>query len=256
LSLAFSGDTARDTSIWHALHIVIGQGRGKEFDMAIHDWPEAERPRERFVQYGAAALSDAELLAIIIGSGTRSRSAVDIGRSLLSRFGSLRELLTADRKSCLRHLGIGPVRFVMLQAALELARRHYLQPLKAGPALNAPGSARDYLVSQLRDRKYEVFCCMHVDTQNRLIAFEELFRGTIDTANVYAREVARQAVIHNSTGVILVHNHPSGVAEPSSADRMATEQIRATLALIDVRLVDHLIVADGQCISFAERGLL
>jgi len=140
--------------------------------MAIHEWPERERPRERFVQCGPAALSDAELLAIIIGSGARGRSAVDVGRALLKRFGSLRGLLTADRRQCLRQLGIGPVRFVMLQAALELARRHYLQPLTTGPSLVNPGEAQKYLLAQLRDRKYEVFCCLHIDARGRLIAFE------------------------------------------------------------------------------------
>ena len=224
--------------------------------MAIHEWPVGERPREKMLERGANALSDAELLAIIIGSGSRGRSAVDVGRDLLVEFGSLRAFLVADRKRCLKQLGIGPVRFIMLQAALELARRHQLGVLRLGPALAAPEAARAYLLGQLRDRPYEVFCCLHLDVRQRLIAFEELFRGTIDGASVYAREVARQVVVHNSAGVIFAHNHPSGVAEPSQADELVTRQLRDALALLNVRVLDHIVVGDGRCVSFAERGLL
>jgi DNA repair protein RadC len=224
--------------------------------MAIHEWPVGERPREKMLERGTNALSDAELLAVIIGSGSRGRSAVDVGRALLVEFGSLRAFLSADRKRCMEQLGIGPVRFVVLQAALELARRHQLGVLRVGSAMAAPEATRAFLLGHLRDRKYEVFCCLHLDTRQRLIAFEELFRGTIDGASVYAREVARQVMVHNSAGVIFAHNHPSGVAEPSHADELVTRQLRDALALLNVRVLDHIVVGDGRCVSFAERGLL
>jgi DNA repair protein RadC len=224
--------------------------------MAIHEWPVGERPREKMLERGPSALSDAELLAVIIGSGTQGRSAVDVGREVLKEFGSIREFLTADRKRCLSQLGIGPVRLLMLQAALELARRHHLDEIRRSPALSTPGSVGVYLLSRLRDLPYEVFCCLHLDNRHRFIAFEELFRGTLDGANVHAREVARQVMHHNSAAVIIAHNHPSGVAEPSEADLRITQRLRHSLGLINVRVLDHVVVGDGVCVSFAERGLL
>jgi len=205
---------------------------------------------------GPSALSDAELLAVIIGCGTRGRSAVDIGRDVLKQFGSLRQFLTADRRQCLKQLGIGPVRLIILQAALELARRHHLDLLRTGPTFLAPESANAFLLSQLRDLPYEVFCCLHLNTQRRLIAFEELFRGTIDSANVYVREVARQAMLHNSAAIIFAHNHPSGVAEPSPADIRITQQLRRGLGLLNVNVLDHIVVGDGVCVSMADLGLV
>ena len=224
--------------------------------MAIHDWPVSERPREKLLAQGAQTLSDAELLAVMFGSGARGRSAVELARGLLIRFGSLRELLTASHQHALAGPGLGPARYCLLQAALELSRRHYRESLNIGPALSSPQSAQSFLLAQLRDRPYEVFCCLHLDTRHRLIAFEELFRGTIDGATVHPREVVRQSLARNSAAVIFAHNHPSGVAEPSQADELITQRLRAALNLIDVRVLDHLIVGADSCMSFAERGLL
>jgi len=224
--------------------------------VAIRNWPRLERPREKLIERGVHTLSDAELLAVLFGCGARGRSAVDVARDLLSEFGSLRELLRAERARCLGRLGLGPARYCMLQAALELARRHYREMLAVGPALAAPEAARAFLLAQLRDRPYEVFCCLHLDNRHRLIAFEELFRGTVDGASVHPREVVRQTIARNSAAVIFAHNHPSGVAEPSQADELITQRLRDALALVDVRVLDHIIVGDGRCLSFAERGML
>jgi DNA repair protein RadC len=224
--------------------------------MAIHEWPIGERPREKMQERGPSALSDAELLAVIIGSGTRGRSAVDVGRDVLKEFGSIRQFLTADRRQCLKQLGIGPVRLLMLQAALELARRHHLDHLRAGTALSTPESASAFLLSHLRDLPYEMFCCLHLDAQRRLIAFEELFRGTVDGASVHVREVARQVMLHNSAAIIFAPNHPSGVAEPSDADRQVTRRLREGLGFLNVHVLDHIVVGDGICVSMADRGFL
>jgi DNA repair protein RadC len=224
--------------------------------MTIRDWPLTERPREKLLERGAHALSDGELLAVLLGSGNRGGSAVELARRLIVAFGSLREFLSADRRTCLGQLGIGPARYASLQAALELARRHFREPLRMGSALSAPEATRAFLLAHLRDRPYEVFCCMHLDNRHRLIAFEELFRGTIDGATVYPREVVRQALAHNAAAVIFAHNHPSGLVEPSQADELVTRRLKAALALVDVRVLDHVIVGDTHCLSFADRGLL
>jgi DNA repair protein RadC len=224
--------------------------------MAIREWPKAERPRERLLERGPEALSDAELVAIVLGSGTRGRTALDLARQIIARFGSIRELLKADREACLGQLGLGPARYALLRAALELARRHHRDGLRAGPVVASPQATRAFLLSQLRDRPYEVFCCLHLDSRHRLITFEELFRGTVDGASVHPREVVRQAMAHNSASVIFAHNHPSGIAEPSHADELITRRLRDALALVDVRVLDHIVVGDGICVSFAERGLL
>ncbi len=224
--------------------------------MAIREWPRQERPREKLLERGPQALSDAELIAILLGSGVRGSSAVDLARKLIARFGSIRELLRAEQRECMSELGLGPARYALLRAALELARRHHLDKLRSGPLLRNPQTTREFLLAQLRDRPYEVFCCMHLDSRHRLIAFEELFRGTVDGASVHPREVVREALAHNSAALIFAHNHPSGVAEPSAADELITQRLRDSLALVDVRVLDHIIVGDGACLSFAERGLL
>jgi DNA repair protein RadC len=224
--------------------------------MSIRHWLPCERPREKLMEQGARSLSNAELLAVLFGTGSRGGTAVDLAHQLLARFGSLRELLCADRERALAGPGLGPARYCMLQAALELSRRHYGETLKAGPALDSPDGARSFLLAQLRDRPYEVFCCLHLDTRHRLIAFEELFRGTLDGASVHPREVVKQALARNAAAVILAHNHPSGVAEPSHADELITQRLRDALGLVDVRVLDHIIVGDGRCMSFAERGLI
>jgi DNA repair protein RadC len=224
--------------------------------MSIRDWPVMERPREKLLEMGPAALSEAELLAIVIRTGRRGASAVDLARSLLKEFRSLRALLSADASRFCRQAGLGKARYAELQAALELARRHYQEALETGPGINSPRATREFLVARLRDRPYEVFCCLHLDNRHRLIAFDELFRGTIDGASVHPREVVKQALARNAAAVILAHNHPSGVAEPSQADELITQRLKESLALVDIRLLDHLIVGDGSCISFAEKGLL
>ncbi len=224
--------------------------------LTIREWPESERPREKLLERGGQALSDAELLALLLGSGIKGRSAVDVARCLLVDFGSLRELLSAERPRWKGKAGIGPARYATLMAAIELARRHLREPLRTGSALSTPDSTRRFLLAQLRDRHYEVFCCLFLDNRHRLLAFEEIFRGTIDGASVYPREVVRQTLLHNAASVIIAHNHPSGVADPSQADEGVTRRLRQALAMVDVRLLDHLIVGDGRCFSFSEHGLL
>ncbi|MEZ5514715.1 MAG: DNA repair protein RadC [Steroidobacteraceae bacterium] len=222
----------------------------------LRTWPRGERPREKLLDSGPETLSDAELLAVLLGTGVNGSNALDLARQTLTRFGSLRALLTAAQHECLAQRGLGAARYALLQASLEIARRHYRAGLAQEPGLNSPTLTREFLVAQLRDRPYELFCCLYLDNRNRLIRFEELFRGTIDGASVHPREVVRQSIRHNAAAVILAHNHPSGVAEPSQADELITRRLREALALIDIRLLDHLIVGDTTCVSFAERGLL
>ena len=181
---------------------------------------------------------------------------VDLARGLLVTHHSLRELLNADRSVLLAAPGLGIVGYCRMQAALELARRHYAEAMRCGPLLDSPLATHRFLVSRLRDQTYELFCCLHLDNRHRLIAFDELFRGTIDGASVHPREVVKQALSRNAAAVILAHNHPSGVAEPSQADELITRRLREALALVDIRVLDHCIVGDNGCLSFAERGLL
>lgn len=224
--------------------------------MTISSWPQRERPRDKLLRDGAGSLSEAELLAVVLRSGVRGKSAVALARELLTRFGSLRGLLSADRRQLCAVPGLGPGKFAQLQAGLELSRRHLAEGLHREGPLNSPGAVREYLAARLRDRPYEVFCCLYLDNRNRLITIEELFRGTIDGASVHPREVVRQAISHNAAAVILAHNHPSGVAEPSQADEAITQRLRNALALVDIRVLDHLVIGDGRTVSFAERGLL
>lgn len=224
--------------------------------MPITDWPTAERPREKLLARGAAALSDAELLAIFLRTGVRGRTAVDLARDLLTDFGGLRPLLEADLATFCRRRGLGPAKFVQLQAVLEMGRRHLWERLSRGEALGGPEDTRRFLTARLRQYPHEVFACLFLDNRHRVIAFEELFRGTIDAASVYPREVVRRTLDHNAAAVILAHNHPSGVAEPSRADESLTRRLRDALALVDVRVLDHVVVGDGETVSFAERGLL
>lgn len=223
--------------------------------MKLCEWPAEERPREKLMRLGAAALSEAELIAIWLRAGRPGQNAVDLARALLGEFGSLRGLFGADARRLGNCPGVGPARYAELQAVLELARRHQLEILSAGPPLTSPRLAADYLLAQLRDRDHEVFCCLYLDNRHRLIGFEELFKGTIDGASVHPREVVKQALARRAAAVILAHNHPSGVAEPSRADEAITTRLRDALALVDIRVVDHVIVGDGVCVSLAERGL-
>ncbi len=225
--------------------------------MSIKDWPAGERPREKLLANGAQALSEAELLAVLLGgSGRRGLDAVAAARNLLGRHRSLRALLSAQRSACLAEPGIGAVGYCRLQAALELARRHFAEAMRSGPPLDSPQATRQFLIARLRDTPHELFCCLHLDNRHRLIAYDELFRGTIDGASVHPREVVKQALARNAAAVILAHNHPSGIAEPSQADELITQRLREALQLVDIRVLDHLIVADNGCLSFAERGLI
>jgi DNA repair protein RadC len=224
--------------------------------MAIRDWPIDERPREKLLEKGAAALSDAELLAILLRTGTPGHSALDVARDALKNFQSLRKLMSADRRRFCAERGFGLARFAELQAAVEIARRQMAETLRAGTALASPKATRDYLASRLRDLEHEMFCCLYLDKRHRLIQYQELFRGTIDGASVHPREIVKLALQHNAAAVIIAHNHPSGVAEPSQADEMITQRVKEALALVDIRLLDHIIIGDGGGVSFAERGLL
>jgi len=224
--------------------------------MAIRDWPIDERPREKLLDKGAAALSDAELLAILLRSGTPGCSALDLARELLRSFQSLRKLIAADRQRFCAQRGLGLTRFAELQAAVEIARRQLSETLRAGPSLASPKATRDYLSARLRDLEHEVFCCLYLDKRHRLIQCEELFRGTIDGASVHPREIVKLALQRNSAAVIIAHNHPSGVPEPSQADELITQRVKEALALVDIRLLDHIIIGDGSSVSLAERGLV
>ena len=224
--------------------------------MAICDWPTDERPREKLLAKGAAALSDAELLAILLRTGTAGHSALDLARDVLNSFHSLRKLLAADRQRFCAERGLGPARFAELQAGIEIARRQLSETLRAGPSLASPRATRDFLSANLRDLEHEVFCCLFLDKRHRLIEFEKLFRGTIDGASVHPREIVKLALRRNCAAVIIAHNHPSGVAEPSQADELITHRVKDALALVDIRLLDHIIVGDGACVSLAERGLV
>jgi len=224
--------------------------------MAIKDWPEGERPRERLVAHGAQALSDAELIAVILGTGTTGRSALDLAREALTRFGGLSGLLASGPGELATIDGLGPAKSAQLQAVLELARRSLREEIRRDPALSSPDKVRDYLKMTLAHRQHEVFMALFLDAQNRLLTADELFRGTLTQTSVYPREVVKRALAVNTAGVIFAHNHPSGVAEPSRSDELLTASLKQALGLVDVRVLDHVIVAGSSTVSFAERGLL
>ena len=224
--------------------------------MAIKDWPAEDRPREKLLQRGSEALTDAELLAIFLRTGTPGKSAVDLARELLSDFGSLKGLLNADQQHfCMGH-GLGSAKYAQLQAVLEMAKRHFKEILDRGSALTSPEITKAYLSAHLRGYAYEVFACLFLDNQHRVIKFAELFKGTIDGASVYPREVVKQALDHNAAAVIFAHNHPSGITEPSQSDKQITEKLKQALGLFDIRVLDHFIIGDGDPYSFAEHGLV
>ena len=224
--------------------------------MAITDWPAGERPREKLLQRGADSLSDAELLAIFLRTGVTGKSAVDLAREMLTQFGSLTKLIAASQKDFCAIHGLGQAKYVQLQAVVEMARRALQEEMRSGDALNSPGAVRDYLKLLLSGRAQEVFMVIFLDAQHRAISSEELFHGTLTQTSVYPREVVKRALYHNAAAVILAHNHPSGVAEPSQSDRMLTDALKQALALVDVRVLDHFIIAGTSCLSFAERGMV
>ncbi|MGU3344966.1 RadC family protein [Pseudomonas monsensis] len=222
--------------------------------MSIRDWPAAERPREKLLEQGSGSLSDAELLAIFLRTGVSGKSAVDLARHLLSQFGSLRVLLEADLATFSEQLGLGPAKFAQLQAVLEMGRRHLAERMRKKPALESPQVVRDYLKSMLRHEPHEVFGCLFLDSKHQVLTFEALFRGSIDNTSVHPREVVKRALANNAAAVILCHNHPSGNSDPSQSDRLLTKRLQKALELIDVRVLDHFIVGEGEPLSMAECG--
>jgi len=224
--------------------------------MPIADWPSQEKPREKLLLKGPAALSDAELLAIFLRTGTRGLTAVDLARELLGKFDGLRPLLETDARDLCNVRGLGMAKYVQLKAALELGRRYLEAGLKRDAVLNNPQQTRDYLKSRLRAYPHEVFACLFLDNRHRIIGFEELFTGTIDGASVHPREVVKRGLFHNAAALIFAHNHPSGIAEPSEADQAITTRLKEALGLVDIRVLDHFVIGDKEVVSFAERGLL
>jgi len=224
--------------------------------MRISDWPVEERPREKLLRQGAAALSNAELLALLLGHGQQGMTAVDLARDALLRFGGLRNLLDAQPAGIGALPGWGPARTARLLAVVELSRRHLGEGLSRSDKLRSPSDTRDFLRARLRGYDHEVFAVLFLDNQHRVISYEELFRGTLDSCSVHPREVVKRSLAHRAGAVIFAHNHPSGVAEPSTADRQITRRLQEALALIEVRTLDHLVIGDGEPVSFAERGWL
>ena len=223
---------------------------------SIRDWPVDERPREKLLRRGPDALSDAELLAILLRTGVTGRNAVDLARELLADFGGLRPLLEAGRQPfCARH-GLGEASYALLQAVLEMGRRYLQAELQHRDCLDSPATTRRFLASRLRHLPHEVFACLFLDNRHRVIGFEELFRGTIDGASVHPREVVRHVLRVNAAAVIFAHNHPSGITEPSRADIQLTRRLLDALALVDVRVLDHIVIGEGEGVSLAERGLI
>lgn len=224
--------------------------------MAITDWPEDQRPRERLIKHGAAMLSDAELLAVFLRVGVAGKSAVDLARDMVAHFGSLAGLFSATLSDFSRLNGLGPAKYAQLQAVLELAKRSLAEEMQNGIALNSPQAVTQYLQLLLGGRAYESFAVLFLDVKNRLISCDELFRGTLTHTSVYPREVVKAALAHNAAGIILAHNHPSGSPDPSQADHALTQALKQALALIDVRVLDHFVVAGKHVYSFAEHGEL
>ena len=224
--------------------------------MAIPSWPQAERPREKLLIKGPSALSDAELLAIFLRTGSRGKTAVDLARELLGDFTGLRALIEANRQQFCNKKGLGPAKYVQIQAAIELGRRYLEAGLVKTDTLTSPEDTRRYLMSQLRAYPYEVFACLFLDNRHRIISFDKMFNGTIDGASVYPREVVKRALYHNAAAIIFAHNHPSGVAEPSRADQLLTKKLQGALDLVDIRVLDHFVIGENMVTSMAELGLI
>jgi DNA repair protein RadC len=224
--------------------------------MKLTEWPKLERPREKLLHLGANALSDSELLAIFLRTGVQGQNAVDLARDLLNHFGSLRQLLSADQAQFCQGKGLGAVKYVQLKAVLEMSKRYFAESLSRETVFASVENTRSFLISHLRDEPNEVFAVLALDSQHRLIKFKKLFFGTINSANVYPRVVVKHALDNNAAAIILAHNHPSGIAEPSLADKQITERICHAMDLVDIKVLDHFVVGDGYAVSFAERGLI
>jgi DNA repair protein RadC len=222
--------------------------------MAITNWPEEERPREKLMNLGARHLTDAELLAIFLNTGVRGKTALDIGRELLTTFGDLKKLLNANPKDLLQNRGLGVAKYVLLKAALELGQRYQSETLKIGEPVDSSIAAKRFLAYHLKDYAHEVFACIFLKSQHRMLGFEELFHGTINESSVYPREVVKRGLAHNAAKIILAHNHPSGSTKPSQADRDITKLLQKTLALVDIQVIDHIIVGHQDCLSLVEAG--
>lgn len=224
--------------------------------MSIADWPEAERPREKLLKRGSESLSDAELLAIFLRTGSNGNSAVDLARQLLTRFGCLKSLIETDLGEFSKTKGLGTTKFIQIKAAIELGQRYLKSSMEREDALKNPQDTRNFLALRLGGYPYEVFACLFLDNQNRVITFKELFRGTINNATVHPREVVKEALEHNAAALIFAHNHPSGSVDPSAADQAITRRLKEALDLIEIKVLDHIIIGDGNSASFAEQGLL
>ena len=224
--------------------------------LPIRDWPQTEQPREKLLHLGPESLGDAELLAIFLRTGIPGKSAIDMARDVLLEAGSLRQLLNMSPVDLCKFKGIGTAKYVQFQAGLELGRRYLMEKMKKGDAITSPQASRDYLTLQLRDKPYEVFFVMYLDSKNRVIHHDELFRGTIDNASVPIREVVKEGLKHNAASLIVAHNHPSGVAEPSHADKALTETLSLALGMVGITLLDHFVVGDAEVVSLAELGVL
>ncbi len=224
--------------------------------MAISDWPKAQRPRERLLERGAETLTDAELLAIFLRTGTTGLSALALAQNLLDQFGGLNALLSANQQQFCQAHGVGTAKFAQLRACSELTRRSLAEIIKREDVISSPSASKHFLSSRLASLRYEVFACLFLDTRNRVIAYEELFRGTVDQSSVYPREVVAAALKHNASALIFAHNHPSGLCDASEADHLITKRLQKALGLIDIKVLDHFIIGTGQLLSFAEQGYL
>jgi DNA repair protein RadC len=224
--------------------------------MAITDWPANERPREKMIALGAEMLSDAELLAIFLRIGIKGKTAVDLARDLLSQFGGLNGIYGANLQQLSAIKGMGVSKYVQLQAAFEMCRRALGEQMQEKDMLSSPQQVHDYLTLHLSSADHEIFVVLFLDAQNRLMATEEMFRGTLTQTSVYPREVVKKSLYHNAASVILAHNHPSGIAKQSKADEYITQVLKEALLLVDVRLLDHFIVAGNETFSFSKHGLL
>ena len=223
--------------------------------MTLANWPADERPRERLLRHGAAALSKAELLAIFLRTGIAGRTAIELGQDLMARFGGLNRLFGASLDEIATIRGLGPAKYVQLQAVVEMVRRSLSEDMGERDSMASPKAVRDFLGLTLAGRPHEVFVALFLDAQNRLLGFEELFRGTLTQTSVYPREVVKTALRYNAAGVIFAHNHPSGIAEPSRADELLTQTLKQALSLVEIKMLDHFVVAGSRVVSFAERGL-